>query len=127
MKVTSIRLQNSTMSPASPLELAYMVLQQAQQVLTDARRRYDEILEENPQIRERLFAAGTALNTAEDMQRNPNIAPEVSLEAYATAYNEYHEANEEYDILMTDANLDIRNAASNVRIARETIHNLQNI
>ena len=113
------------MSPASPLELAYMALQQAQQILGAARLAYDHRIQENPQIRERLFAAGTALNAAEDMQRNPAISPEVSLEAYATAYHEYHEANEAYDALMTDANLDIRNAATNVRLAQENIQDLQ--
>ncbi len=113
------------MSPASPLDLAYMALHQAQLDLGAARLAYDHRIEENPQIRERLFTAGTALDAAEDMQRNPAIAPEVSLEAYATAYNEYHEANEAYDALMADANLDIRNAATNVRLAQETIQNIQ--
>jgi hypothetical protein len=113
------------MSPASPLDLAYMALQQAQLDLGAARLAYDHRIEEHPQIRERLFAAGNALNDAEDMQRNPAIAPEVSLEAYETAYHEYHEATEAYDTLMTDANLDIRNAATNVRLAQETIDDFQ--
>ena len=118
---------SQTMSPASPLDLAYQALHQAQQVLADARQRYDQRLEENPQIRNRLFHAGTALNRAEEMQLDPNIAPEVSHEAYATAYHEYHEANEAYDTFMIDVNLDIRNASTNVRLAHQTIQNLQTI
>ncbi len=115
------------MSPASPLELAYHTLTNAQQVLADARRAYDQRLEENPQIRHRLFDAGTALNLAEAMQLDPNISPEVSLEAYQNAYHEYDEANEAYDIFMTDANITIRNAATNLRIARQTIQDLQDL
>jgi len=111
------------MSPASPLDLAYLALHQDQQVLAEARQRYDQRIEENPQIRERYDAACTALNLAEEMQLDPNIAPEVSLDAYQTAYHEYHEANEAYDTFMTDANLDIRNAATNVRLAHQTIQN----
>jgi len=113
------------MSPASPLDLAYMVLQQARLDLGAARLAYDQRLEENPQIGEQLFAAGTALNAAEDMQLNPDIAPEVSLEAYRNAYNEYYEANDEYDIFMADVNRDIRTAAANVRLAQATIDDLQ--
>jgi hypothetical protein len=126
MKFYFIFLQiDQTMSPASPLDLAYQALHQAQQVLADARQRYDQRLEENPQIRNRLFHAGTALNHAEEMQLDPNIAPEVSLEAYQTAYHEYNEANEAYDTFMIDVNLDIRNASTNVRLAHQTIQNLQ--
>jgi hypothetical protein len=113
------------MSPASPLDLAYSTLHQFQQVLAEARHVYDQRLQENPQIGERLFAAGTALNIAEDMQHDPNIAPEVSMEAYTTAYHEYYEANEDYDIFMSDAGLAIRNAALNVRRAHQTIRDLQ--
>lgn len=113
------------MSPASYLDLAYAALHQAQLNLGFARLAYDQRLEENPQIRERLFAASTALNLAEDMQLNSNIAPQVSLEAYTTAYHEYDEANEEYDMFMTDANRDIRNAAANVRLAQATIDDLE--
>jgi hypothetical protein len=113
------------MSPASLLDLAYMAFHQAQLDLGAARLAYDHRLEENPQIRERLFAAGTALNLAEDMQLNPNISPQVSLEAYENAYYEYDQANEEYDIFMTDVNLDIRNAAANVRLAQATIDDLE--